>query len=291
MKKHLIASLLVLSLLLIMLPVKAAPNASLKVLESDGVDARYTFAAQEDITDYGFQIKNIVLIYENNNHVPYEVADGVKDKEVSLIPEDSSETESPGLSGTGNEETVVEHIFPDAVGHWAESFINEVTKRGFFQGETDGNFYPDENVTRGQFVTVLWRMAGKPAVSAEAPFTDTQDQIPEFQSAIAWGYSKGCIHGTSDTTFEPNGMLTREAGMKILHDYSGGKSGTETMFTLIYDGIFEDSHDISQWAKPSVYWGIYNELILGMTPTTLAPKVPLTRAQLAKILLHYDHLE
>ena len=49
-------------------------------------------------------------------------------------------------------------------------------------GDAEGNFNPDANVTRAQFITVLWRMAGKPDSSEELPFTDTESQIPEFKS-------------------------------------------------------------------------------------------------------------
>ena len=154
-------------------------------------------------------------------------------------------------------------------------------------GDTDGNFNPDDDVTRAQFVTVLWRMAGRPDVSAELPFTDVENQLPEFKSAIKWGYANGYIKGTSDTTFAPEASLTREAGMKILHSYSGGAVGKEIQLYAIYDGTFKDSPDISGWAKQSVYWGIYNKLISGTSSSTLTPKGTATRAQLATILVNY----
>ena len=178
-------------------------------------------------------------------------------------------------------------MFADVTGHWGASYINEAAEKGLFKGDENGNFNPDANVTRAQFITVLWRMAGTPEATAEAPFTDIENQIPEFKSAIAWGYEKGYINGTSETTFDPSGTLTREAGMKILHYYAGGKVDKEQFLYAVYDGIFEDSAEIATWAKPSVYWGIYNKLISGTSETTLTPKGTATRAQLAKILVNY----
>jgi len=201
------------------------------------------------------------------------------------VDEQPEDTEDE--TATEETPTVVEPMFPDTKGHWAVSFINTAAEEGLFKGDDNGNFNPDADVTRAQFVTVLWRMAGAPVVDGETPFVDIQDQIPEFQSAIAWGYSNGYINGISETEFNPNGTLTREAGMKILHFYSGGERGGEQMLASIYDGTFADSKEISTWAKDSLYWGVYNQLLSGTSETTLSPQGTATRAQLAKILVNY----
>ena len=52
---------------------------------------------------------------------------------------------------------------------------------GLFSGVSDTSFAPNEPVTRGMLVTVLWRAAGEPSASASA-FAD----VP----ADAW-YAKG----------------------------------------------------------------------------------------------------
>lgn len=180
-----------------------------------------------------------------------------------------------------------ETTFPDVKGHWAEEYVMQAVEKGLFVGDSDGNFNPDANVTRAQFITVLWRMAGRPDAGEDLPFTDTENQLPEFKKAIAWGYSNGYIKGTSETTFDPEATLTREAGMKILHLYSGGTTGGEFQFFAIYDGLLKDSSEISGWAKSSVYWGIYNKLISGADEMTISPQGTATRAQLARILVSY----
>jgi S-layer homology domain. len=45
--------------------------------------------------------------------------------------------------------------FPDVVGHWAQSAIEKVADLGLIHGHADGNFGPDENVTRAQLATIL----------------------------------------------------------------------------------------------------------------------------------------
>ncbi len=288
--------------------------ASLETIQGDGAIAGYLFEAIEDITEFDFKLKDITLSDSDLNDISYQIAgasEEVPTPDVEELPEEEITDENVGGgsyeespkpdSGTEEEinqqpekdsdateeEPVEVHLFEDVKGHWAESFVNEAVRLGLFKGDDQGNFNPDDNVTRAQFVTVLWRMAGSPEVSEKPPFADIDDQIAEFKSAIGWGYANGYINGVSENTFDPNGTLTREAGMKILHYYSGGETGAEQALTAIYDGLFADSSEISQWAKNSIYWGVYQKLIAGTTSNTLSPKGTATRAQLAKILVNY----
>jgi hypothetical protein len=130
-------------------------------------------------------------------------------------------------------------------------------------------------------------MSGSPTVDTTTPFGDISDQIPEFQSAIAWGYANGYVNGKSERVFDPNGKITRQEALKILYYYAGGKSGMEQMFTAIYDANYTDSSQVASWAKAPMYWGVYNEIISGTSAATLSPEGTATRAQVAKILVNY----
>lgn len=46
----------------------------------------------------------------------------------------------------------------DVTGHWAESAIRRVIKRGIMVGYTDGSFQPDKPVTRAEIAVILDRM-------------------------------------------------------------------------------------------------------------------------------------
>lgn len=181
------------------------------------------------------------------------------------------------------------NTFTDTVDHWAEDYISEAVELGFFKGTDDNVFEPDACISRAQFITVLWRMSGEPETELETSFLDISHQPLEFKKAIYWGYNNGYINGASDTRFAPEDALTREAAMKILYYLSGGQSGSELLFTAVYDNAFADSGDISLWAKPCVYWGFYNKLISGTSKEKLSPKDNATRAQMAKILVEYYH--
>lgn len=262
------------------------------------VFATYTLRAKEALTAFDLKSESTLIFYYATFEPPVKQEDVVDTPDIPEdvvdlpeIPDDNAEVipEEPFDAEEKEEETpVVESLYADTEGHWSESYINTATEMGLFKGDEKGFFNPDHDVTRAQFVTVLWRMAGSPAADAEnVPFADIKEQSQEFKTAIAWGYNNGYINGTSKTTFEPDGNLTREAAVKILHAYSGGQSGMELVFAFVYDGHFKDSNLISNWARPSVYWGIYNKMLSGTSEDTISPQGTATRAQLAKILVNY----
>lgn len=263
----------------------------------DGVVAEINFRAKDAEDSVSFGIQKVKLTGTDNTLIDYKLegvtessapasSSGNTTPEVPVAPTNPTTPETPSTPSTPG---VTDDLptFPDTKGHWAETYIGQAAKAGLFKGYADGNFGPDDPVTRAQFVTVLYRMAGSPAVTATTPFVDIRDQIAEFQTAIAWAYDKGCVNGKSADTFDPAGQITRQEAMKILFFLAGGVSGGETMLTSIYDDTFTDSGEIASWAKQAMYWGVYQELISGTTATTLSPAGTATRAQLAKILVSY----
>lgn len=177
--------------------------------------------------------------------------------------------------------------FTDTAGHPSEAYIEEAVERGYFQGYADGSFKPNGSVTRGAFVTVLWRMAGRPEPTITAPFTDIGHVSAEFQKAITWAYEKGYISGRTATTFAPGDPMSRQATMKIIFFHAGGVSGAEQMFTSVYDQHYKDSASLPEWARAPMYWGIYHDLISGKTEDTLGAATNADRALLAEILVKY----
>jgi len=63
------------------------------------------------------------------------------------------------LFGLGTVAYAADAAFPDIVGHWAQDSITNLANRGIIEGHADGNFGPDEPVTRAQVATFLDRLA------------------------------------------------------------------------------------------------------------------------------------
>lgn len=171
--------------------------------------------------------------------------------------------------------------------HWAYSAVEQAAALGYVTGLGDGTFAPDRELTRAEFVTMLWRMAGKPAASAPAVFSDVPANA-WYRDAVSWAAEQGYVKGTSDTTFAPDGKLTRQEAVTVLFRYSGGQSGMELLLTQVYDSQYTDSGSIASWAKSAVYWAIYNGVINGTSDTTVSPNGTATRAQIAAILVRYS---
>ena len=185
-------------------------------------------------------------------------------------------------------EQTVEHRFTDTKGHALESYINSAMDKGLFGGYADGSFRPGNPMTRGAFVTVLWRMSGKPQPTGRTPFADIGAVSDEFRTAITWAYNEGYIGGRTATTFAPGENISRQAAMKILYGFSDTVGEVDPMFMMAFNLQYPDAAKLPSWASVPMYWGVQNGIISGTTDGRLNGGGTATRAQLAKILSIYD---
>lgn len=170
---------------------------------------------------------------------------------------------------------------------WGYESIERAAQLGYVNGVGGGKFEPNRQLTRAEFVTMLYRMAGKSAASTAAAFTDVP-QNAWYRDAVNWAAEKGYVNGTGENSFNPDGKITRQEVVTILFRYSGAQSGMEQMFSSMYDSQFADSGAIAPWAKTAMYWAIYNGVVNGTSPTTVSPTATATRAEVAAIFVRYS---
>lgn len=196
-----------------------------------------------------------------------------------------AEPTKPVIPDAGEDEAV----FDDIAGNWAEDYILKAAERGLVNGKKPGIFDPDANMTRAEFMTILWRAVGSPAPKGKASFADLP--MEWYQAPIAWAEENQITNGTSPTTFDPNGNVTREQMMTILHRMAGKPIGMESLFTATYDRYFTDSASLSDWAKNAVYWSVFHEILCGEQTVqlgkVLAPRTAATRSQIAVSIIRY----
>lgn len=202
-------------------------------------------------------------------------------------PEDDDRTETQPDSGL---DQPVE--FTDVSGSWAEAYIKEAAELRLIEGYM-GLYRPNDTMTRAEFVTILWRAMGRPQPEGKASFTDlTQDW---YKDAVAWAEENAVVNGIGEGKFGPNGDVTREQLVTILHRLAGTPMGMELMFTGIYDDQYTDSGSIGDWAKNALYWSIYKGIYCGVGSedigTALYPKSPADRAQIAVMIVRYLDME
>jgi len=92
---------------------------------------------------------------------------------------------------------------------WA--YENDITR-----GTSATTFSPADKVSRGQFVTFLWRAMGQPESTIENPFTDISPKA-YYYKAVLWAYENGITTGTGGTTFSPNKICTRAEVVTFLY--------------------------------------------------------------------------
>lgn len=171
--------------------------------------------------------------------------------------------------------------FTDVNNHWAYSAIKRVYNRGLMLGVSDTRFAPNQALSRAMLVTVLYRLADEPDVTADNPFTD----VPAGQwytNAVIWAAANGIVSGFGDGTFRPNAPATRAQAAVMLCGYAklAGRDTTQHADLSAY----ADAAEIPSWALAEMQWANAAQLIRGRSDTILAPNAGTTRAEMAKIL-------
>ena len=174
--------------------------------------------------------------------------------------------------------------FTDLTQDWYMDSIRYVYEHELMYGTTDTTFAPDDALTRGMFVTMLYRMEGKPEVTGSASFTDVAENA-YYADAVAWANANGVVYGTSETAFSPEGKITREQMAAMMRRYASFKK-LDVTATADLSG-YTDAAAISSWATGDLQWAVASELLYGNNHNELQPTANATRAQAAAILQRF----
>ena len=172
--------------------------------------------------------------------------------------------------------------FTDVSG-WYEDAVRYVYRNSLMNGTSNTTFNPNGIVSRAQLVTILYRMAGEPEVSGKSVFTDVESGR-WYSDAIEWAAAEGIVKGIGNDKFDPEGEITREQIVTILHRYCGTPTSNAKLDS------FPDNQDVGNYALEALRWATENEVINGVTSgdsVLLAPKATATRAQIATIIMRF----
>jgi len=113
-----------------------------------------------------------------------------------------------------NKEVEAAASFPDVAADSAFApAINTMAALGILKGDGQGNFRPDDTITRAEFVTVAARMAK--AVEGTHTFSDLAPAA-WAEKDIATGVAYGWIDGYEDGTFRPMDPINRAQAAVIV---------------------------------------------------------------------------
>ena len=182
-----------------------------------------------------------------------------------------------------------------APGTWAHAGLDYCIYSGYINGLSATTVDPSGTCTRAQLVCILYRIQGEPKVvegyelaKLRAPF----DDVPRGQwytNAILWAKLTGIVNGTSATTFDPNGQITREQLAAILYRYTA-KYAPDATGNAASLADYPDAGSVSAYARDAMAWAVGNGLIKGLPhgkTDYLEPGGSTTRAQVATILMRY----
>ena len=164
---------------------------------------------------------------------------------------------------------------------WANEAIENLSGRNIINGRGDNGFYPQDNVTRAEFVKMLVYGLSLNESSSALPFSDVS---PEdwYYLPVMTAYSSKIVTGISSDFFGANDNITREDIFTIMYRLLKDKN----LFSAA-DGsekVITDYINVSDYAKPAVTYFTSHNIVSGYDDGSILPKNPATRAETAVIL-------
>jgi len=176
----------------------------------------------------------------------------------------------------------------DLEGHWSRPFVEKILARGILETGEGGLFQPEEEVPRGAMVAAVLRAAGVELLAEEeiaAPtFADVAIENENFL-AIETAAAREIISGKKrdgQRFFAPEEPISRAAFLKILF-LANKIPEPEKPAAAEFSDV-----PAASWAASWISLAKEKELAAGVGKGKFAPDAPLTRGQIAKILVLFE---
>lgn len=161
---------------------------------------------------------------------------------------------------------------------WGYTAISILAEKGVVNGDDNGNFRPNDNITREEFVKMVVSIKGDMDSNAECNFDDVQ-KSSWYYKYVANAVNKGIVFGKSENLFGSGEVLTRQDMTVICHRITSSDIEKKRS-----DVLFNDEGMISDYAKIAIHELYQAELINGVGDNIFEPLAYATRAQAAQIL-------
>ncbi len=180
----------------------------------------------------------------------------------------------PSAGSSENPDTSV--ILPDTEGHWARENILALNKIGIISGYSDGNFYPENNITRAEFSKII-AGAFNMVSDKQAAFSDVSES-DWFAGAVSALSGSSIINGYSDGSFKPNNLITRQETAAVLY-----RICLMNEKSLENQTDFSDINDADEYAREALK-KLGGAGIFTGADGKVNPKTNLTRAEAAALI-------
>lgn len=167
-------------------------------------------------------------------------------------------------------------VFVDVkTGDYFYDAVQWAVGKGITNGTSAETFSPEAPCTRAQIVTFLWRAAGSPVVNYAMDLSDVAGDA-YYAEAVRWALSEGITTGTSDHTFSPDAVCTREQAVTFLWRAAGSPA-------VSGESAFEDVGADAYYAR-AVAWAAQNGVTNGISQALFGTGSDCTRAQIVTFL-------
>ena len=168
---------------------------------------------------------------------------------------------------------------------WYADAVSFVVGEGLFNGTSDTTFEPATSMSRSMMATVLYRLAGSPAVTEDPGFADVAAG-EWYADAVAWASANGIVTGY-DGLFVPSDDVSRQQIAAMLYRYASAEGQDVSASADL--SAFTDGASTADWAQAAMEWAVAEGLIQG-NAGLISPDAPATRAEVATILMRFCQL-
>ncbi len=170
-----------------------------------------------------------------------------------------------------------------------------VYENGLMTGMNATEFRPSSTLSRAQFATMIYRLAGSPSVEGMAnPFRDNQNTSAFYYDAVIWCNNAGIItgylneDGSPRNMFGPSDLITREQLALMMYRYADSVNSDSLACTASLDG-FGDAARVSAFAQEALQWAVANGIVSGRetNPPTIVPQANASRGDCATMMARY----
>jgi hypothetical protein len=165
--------------------------------------------------------------------------------------------------------------------YWAKPYIDALSSRDLISGFEDGDFKPDQFVTRAQIANIVSRTFDLTSQKESLKFSDVAGDYWARES-IDEVVKGGFMSGFPNKTFNPNAPVTRAQALTTLVTGLGLKSPTNAQASL---SRYTDATKIPTWATDKVAAATAGNLVVNYPNLQqLNPEQPTTRAELSAMI-------
>ena len=257
-------------------------NNSMIISLQNGIDNQYSAISLIGTTkknkEISLQLDGDIILTDGNDDGNFDVKTETEQTINNMYKCNIYDLNEKSISQKESNTTTT---FNSEVSSWAKEEVEEAYNDGLIPDVLIGEDLT-KKIDRAEFaaisVQLYEELTGNIANTNKNPFSDISSN--KSKNEILKAYSLGITAGMTDTTFEPDTLITREQLATMLcrtikkYSFDGWSLERDSEYYLDTSGVprFADDADISDYAKPSVYYMTKFGIIKGIDDTHFAPK-------------------